>query len=163
MELAQFLKWDRAFDFNFKDAAPEAGDAVPDAAPITLYALRAEHYRRRVSKGGPPGIDGADQRPKIPVGDQDWADLQKLATELGGPGHSPSAGQVASILLSLAIESVKNENNPHPESRPMGERLAEKLSCKTRCFLLDAWLAMQPVSTRRGLEVVASNWMHVAS
>jgi len=111
--------------------AEPTGDKVPNAGPLTLYALRAELYRRRISKGGRPGIDGADQRPKIPVSDQDWADLEKLAAELGGPGHSPSAGQVASILLSLAIESVKNETKPQPESRPMGERLAEKVSSRT--------------------------------
>jgi len=40
--------------------AEPTGDTIPDASPITLYALRAELYRRRISKGGRPGIDGAD-------------------------------------------------------------------------------------------------------
>jgi len=42
-----------------------------------------------------------------------------------------TTGEVASILLSLAIESVKNETKPQPESRPMGERLSEKVSNKS--------------------------------
>jgi hypothetical protein len=102
--------------------AEATGDKIPHAGPVTLYALRAELFRRRVSRGGRPGIAGTDQRPKIPLSDEDWAKLEELAATLGGPGSSPSAGQVASVLLSLAIESV---------DRPVREKVVERISAKT--------------------------------
>lgn len=98
------------------------GDKIPHAAPITLYALRAELFRRRKSSGGRPGIEGADQRVKIPVSDREWTELESLATTLSSEGVSPSAGQVASVLLSMALESVHSE----PNRKQLREKLAER-------------------------------------
>ena len=96
---------------------------------MTLYALRTELYRRRVSSGGRPGIAGTDQRVKIPVSDQDWTQLEELASTLGSASSSPSAGQVASVLLSLALESVKE--NPQINGAPLVQKLAEKAASKS--------------------------------
>jgi hypothetical protein len=114
--------------------AEPTGDRVPAAGPVTLYALRTELYRRRQSSGGRPGIAGTDQRVKIPVSDQDWARLEALASELSGPGSSPSAGQVASILLSLALDTVTPGAAGPGGDRPdpaMAQRLAEKVASPT--------------------------------
>jgi hypothetical protein len=62
--------------------------------------------RRRQSSGGRPGIEGTDFRAKIPVGDQEWQRLEALAESLSAEGFSPSAGQVASVLLSIALRSM---------------------------------------------------------
>lgn len=113
--------------------AEPTGDRVPAAGPVTLYALRTELYRRRQSSGGRPGIAGTDQRVKVPVSDRDWVRLEALATELSGPGASPSAGQVASILLSLALDSVKPTTGPGSE-RPdpaLAQKLADKVASQT--------------------------------
>jgi hypothetical protein len=113
--------------------AEPTGDRVTPAGPVTLYALRSELYRRRISSGGRPGIAGTDQRVKIPVSDQDWAELERLASTLGGPGFSPSPGQVASVLLTLALESVKATPEPGGEriTPSMAQQLAEKVSSQT--------------------------------
>jgi hypothetical protein len=74
--------------------------------PLTLDALREELLRRRQSSGGRPGIEGTDFRAKIPVGEQEWQRLEALAESLSAEGFSPSAGQVASVLLSIALRSV---------------------------------------------------------
>jgi hypothetical protein len=74
--------------------------------PVTLFALRQELFRRRQSSDGRPGIEGTSFRAKIPLGDQDWQRLEALATALSAEGFAPSAGQVASVLLSLALRSV---------------------------------------------------------
>jgi hypothetical protein len=76
------------------------------AGPVTLYALRQELIRRRQSRGGRPGIEGTSFRAKIPLNDEDWQRAEALAKSLSVEGFSPSAGQVASVLLSLALRSV---------------------------------------------------------
>jgi len=86
------------------EACPEHIDGQP--GPLTLYALRSELLRRRQSSGGRPGIAGTDFRAKIPVGDQEWHRLEIIAASLAAEGFSPSPGQVASVLLSIALRSV---------------------------------------------------------
>src|SRR5260370_26752292 len=76
------------------------------AGPITLYAFRQELLRRRQSSGGRPGIEGTSFRAKIPVGEEDWQCLEALAASLSASGFVPSAGQVASVLLSIALRAV---------------------------------------------------------
>ncbi len=83
--------------------------------PMTLYALRSELVHRRQSNGGRPGIEGTNLRAKIPLTEKDWEKLEALATSLSTEGFSPSAGQVASVLLALALESV-TEHSPNLES-----------------------------------------------
>jgi hypothetical protein len=89
------------------EPCPEQIEGQP--GPVSLYALRQEILRRRQSSGGRPGIEGTSFRAKIPVNDQDWQRLDALATSLSAEGFSPSAGQVASVLLSLALRSLTND------------------------------------------------------
>jgi hypothetical protein len=91
-----------------------AGEAKGNPGPVVLYALRSEIMRRRQSKGGRPGIEGSPQRVKIPLGSQDWQKLEELAAAMTTPGFCPSPGQVASVLLSLAIRSVEQNGGPNP-------------------------------------------------
>jgi hypothetical protein len=91
-------------------AEPLPGRLVGSLGPITLYALRSELFRRRQSSGGRPAIEGADVRAKIPLAEQDWARLERIADSLSTEGFSPSAGQVASLLLSAALRSVEENS-----------------------------------------------------
>jgi hypothetical protein len=96
------------------------------SGPITLYALRSELLRRRHSSGGRPGLEGTSLRAKIPLPEQDWARLEELAASLSTEGFAPSAGQVASVVLSLALRSLADE--------PPGQvaaRLARELTAET--------------------------------
>ncbi len=86
------------------EPCPERIEGRP--GPVTLYALRQELFRRRQSSGGRPGIEGTSFRAKIPLAEQDWQRLEALAESLSLQGFAPSAGQVASVLLSLALQSV---------------------------------------------------------
>jgi hypothetical protein len=94
------------------EACPERIEGTP--GPLTLYALRSELLRRRQSSGGRPGIEGTNFRAKIPVGDQEWQRLEALAASLSAEGFSPSPGQVASVLLSIALRSVSHDETPTP-------------------------------------------------
>jgi hypothetical protein len=95
------------------EPCPQRSEGQP--GPITLYALRQEMLRRRQSSGGRPGIEGTSFRAKIPVNDQDWQRLDALAAALSAEGFSPSPGQVASVLLSIALRSL-TKDSPAPDS-----------------------------------------------
>lgn len=83
--------------------------------PLSLLAVRQELQRRLRSTGGRPALAGAPRRTKIPLSPQQWQRLEELASEFRGPNSAPSAGQVASVLLSLALESVAARRSPKSE------------------------------------------------
>ncbi len=83
-------------------------------APITLFAVRMELMGRLQSSGGRPALSGTSRRVKIPLGDTDWRNLEELATLVATDGVSPSAGQIASVLLKLSIQSVMTEVAKNP-------------------------------------------------
>lgn len=103
------------------------------ASPITIYGLRQEMLRRRQSSGGRPGLEGTDFRAKIPVADQEWRQLEDLATAMSAEGFSPSAGQVASVLLSLALRSVVSDKaEAIPSAAVLRELVASGAAEKSR-------------------------------
>ena len=75
-------------------------------SPLTFVALRQELFRRLVSTGGRPGLEGAERRQKIPLADEDWQALEELAEGLSDGGLRPTPGQVASVLLRRAIDDT---------------------------------------------------------
>jgi len=90
-------------------AEPVEGTIQGNPGVVALYALRSELLRCRQSNGGRPGIAGTSQRLKIPLSDQDWTELEGLADQLSETGFAPSPGQIASVLLHAAIQSVKEQ------------------------------------------------------
>ncbi len=103
-------------------------------APISLFALRDELARRLQSSGGRPALSGTTRRAKIPLSDQEWLQLEELAAAVSSPGFAPSAGQVASVLLTLSLRAV-------------AARLAESPSGQSRSALvreLTALTAREP-------------------
>jgi hypothetical protein len=75
-------------------------------APLTLYTVREELVQRLQSSGGRPGLSGVSRRAKIPLSDQEWLGLEELAAAISSPGFAPTAGQVASVLLTLSLHAV---------------------------------------------------------
>lgn len=74
--------------------------------PLTLFAVRQELYRRLQSTGGRPGLTDADKVSKVPMSDEQWKRVEELATAITGPGFSPSAGQVANVLVAWALNTL---------------------------------------------------------
>ncbi|MCK6449446.1 MAG: hypothetical protein L6R19_01095 [Alphaproteobacteria bacterium] len=85
--------------------AKEIGRPPPTGSPITFLAVREEMYRRLRSSGGRPSLEGTEQR-KMPIADEDWRIAERLAQEISATGFHPSAGQVMSAVLSLAMRQV---------------------------------------------------------
>lgn len=85
--------------------AKEIGRLPPIGSPLTFLAVREEMYRRLRSSGGRPGLEGTEQR-KIPIANEDWRIAERLAQEISETGFHPSAGQVMSAVLSLAMRQV---------------------------------------------------------
>ena len=94
---------------------------------VALYALRSELLRCRQSNGGRPGIAGTSQRLKIPLSDQDWTELEGLADQLSETGFAPSPGQIASVLLHAAIQSVKEQSGGKQDEQKLVEAIARRL------------------------------------
>src|ERR1700722_13847432 len=83
---------------------------VPEGGgPLSLFAVRQELFRRLQSSGGRPGLPDADKVAKVPVSETQWKRLEELATAMAAPGFSPSAGQVANVLLSWALDHLGPE------------------------------------------------------
>jgi hypothetical protein len=74
--------------------------------PITLFAVRQELFRRLQSTGGRPGLPDADHVMKIPTSEKQKKRFEELAAAISQEGFSPSAGQVASVLLSWILEQL---------------------------------------------------------
>jgi hypothetical protein len=87
-------------------AKPAAAPAPGAGGPLTLFAVRQELYRRLQSSGGRPALADADKVGKVPVAEKQWARLEELAAALAEEGFSPSAGQVANVLLGWALEQL---------------------------------------------------------
>jgi len=104
--------------------AEEVPAALAEAlAPLTLFALREELVNRLQSSGGRPALAGTTRRPKIPLSDEEWEKLEELAAAIASPGFAPSAGQVASVLLSLSLHSVASRIDSEPGSSPLAREL----------------------------------------
>ena len=93
-------------------------------APITLFALREELVKRLQSSGGRPAPAGTTRRAKIPLRDVEWEKFEELAAAIASPGFAPSAGQVASALLTLSLQAVATRI-ASCESSPLARKLHE--------------------------------------
>jgi hypothetical protein len=109
--------------------AEESGGRLEAAlAPISLFAVREELVKRLQSSGGRPALTGTSRRAKIPLGDKEWLELEELAAALASPGFAPTAGQVASVLLTLSVRSVASQASSSPKQFPASllRELAER-------------------------------------
>ena len=78
--------------------------------PISLLLLRTEIADRLRSSGGRPALEGATRRVKIPLTERQWQELEELAASFSDLGFVPSAGQVASALLSLSLPLARQDS-----------------------------------------------------
>jgi hypothetical protein len=81
---------------------------APDGSPVSFTVIREELARNRHSSGGRPGPIDADRK-EIPVTDEVWHVVEKIAGEVAKPGFRPSAGQVAGVLLNIVVRELTPE------------------------------------------------------
>jgi hypothetical protein len=87
--------------------AKPAGARTENAlGPMTLFALRQELFRRLTSSGGRPGLPDADGILKVPASEKLRKRFEELAAAISEEGFSPSAGQVANVLLTWAVDQL---------------------------------------------------------
>jgi hypothetical protein len=114
--------------------AEPAGETLEDVlSPITLFLVRQELVKRLQSSGGRPALSGVTRRAKIPLSDADWAELEELAAAVSSPGFAPTAGQMASVLLTLALHKVASQVcKPNGGSRShLARELADLAAAET--------------------------------
>lgn len=105
-------------------AEPTAAGFAGTLAPLTLFAVRAELARRLQSSGGRPGLFGVSRRAKIPLSDAQWSELEELAAAISAPGFAPTAGQVASVLLTLSLHTLAEQSASAPAVRELATAIA---------------------------------------
>jgi len=87
--------------------------------PLSLFQVREELFQRLQSTGGRPSLAGTSRRTKIPLSDRQWEELEGIATDVASPGFSPSPGQIASVLLTLSLRSLRrNEGTDQDATKP---------------------------------------------
>lgn len=79
------------------------GVAAAGGSPVGLFALRRELSARLRSSGGRPALEGTTRRAKVPLSDEDWVKIARIADEVTRGGIKVTAGQVASEILHLAV------------------------------------------------------------
>jgi hypothetical protein len=82
-----------------------------EGSPMSSFQVRSELVNRLRSSGGRPALEGATRRVKIPVTESQWQELEELAASFTDLGFVPSAGQVASVLISLSLPVARSERN----------------------------------------------------
>jgi hypothetical protein len=82
-----------------------------EGSPVSSFQVRSELVNRLRSSGGRPALEGATRRVKIPVTESQWRELEELAASFTDLGFVPSAGQVASVLISLSLPVAGTERN----------------------------------------------------
>ena len=87
-------------------AQPVTREELANPRSALFLAMMASLERRRQSTGGRPGLEGIDKRVKIPVSNRDWKSLEEIASKIAKPGSTPSPSQIASVVMSMAIEAI---------------------------------------------------------
>ena len=89
--------------------ARRLGVSPRGGSPISRAAVRQELARLLRSTGGRPGLEGSLRRQKIPLSDDEWIQLEYLSDLFEQSGIKATAGQVARVLLRLALERVARD------------------------------------------------------
>ncbi len=77
-----------------------------EQGPFSLFAVREALVNAIQSPRGRPAIKGASRRQKIPLREDEWSQLCELAVSLRKAGVKTTAGQLASILLHMALQQL---------------------------------------------------------
>lgn len=100
-------------------ARPMALAAGRDSNPLALFQLRHQVMERLRSTGGRPALLDVARKVKIPVTDSDWHDVETIARKVNTGKFKPSAAQVASVILHMALQSFSEaEIRERIESTP---------------------------------------------
>jgi hypothetical protein len=73
---------------------------------LDLFAVRAAMEKMLQSSGGRPTLDGAVSQVKIPKITADWEKLEELVMLSSNLKHKPSIGQMAAMVLHLALGRI---------------------------------------------------------
>ena len=79
-----------------------------DDTPLGFVAVRQELFSALRSTGGRPGFSDTERR-KIPVTEPVWRVVSEAAERMSAPGFRPSAAQVASAILTIAVRHMAPE------------------------------------------------------
>lgn len=80
--------------------------AAGSSRGLDLFAIRDAMEKMLRSTGGRPALQGTTAQAKIPRISEDWNRLQEIALAANHLRHKPSTGQIAAVVLHLALERI---------------------------------------------------------
>lgn len=80
--------------------------AAGSSRGLDLFAIRDAMEKMLRSTGGRPALHGTTAQAKIPKISEDWDRLQEIAQAANNSRHKPSTGQIAAVVLHLALERI---------------------------------------------------------
>jgi hypothetical protein len=91
----------RAFD------ATPIGTIGDDTNPLSLMQIRSELEKRLRSSGGRPSLATSEDKWKVGILEEDVPVIKELTEVVGTERYRPSPAQIASLLIHIALESLK--------------------------------------------------------
>jgi hypothetical protein len=97
----------KAFAETF--GARPIGTLGDDSNPFTLDQLRSEIAKRLRSTGGRPGLADAEEKWRVGVLRDDVPKIRLISSNTEVDSYKPSAAQVATVLIHMAITRFSTE------------------------------------------------------
>ena len=81
--------------------------------PIALAELGTQLLNRLRSSGGRPALADATVNCRVPLSAEDIKTLESMVAQIGEPtGAKPSVGQLASVMVRMHLNALKNTLEP---------------------------------------------------
>jgi len=99
----------KSIDTEFVRASLGA-TVVGSSKGLDLFEVHEAMGRLLRSSGGRPALAGATSQVKIPKIESDWEKLADLVAHAPKQEHKPSTGQMAAVLLHLALSRFSRQD-----------------------------------------------------
>jgi hypothetical protein len=133
-----------------------------DFDPISLAELGNELIRRLRSTGGRPSLTGAAERCKVPLSAEAMEALDQIVKVIEPmTGTRPSLGQIASVILTIQLESLKS--GPHARERATHNRQSHEADLEVSVAVVRALIEEHLKPVRDQVERLAKSMQPTAS
>lgn len=100
--------------------ARAVGNLGDDSNPFTLDQLRSEVGKRLRSTGGRPALADAEEKWRVGVLREDAPKIRLISSKTEIDHYKPSAAQIATVLIHMAITRFSTEEIKETVKRSIG-------------------------------------------
>lgn len=119
-------------------ASPVGQPAPLSLDPIGLAELGTQLLHRLRSSGGRPALADATVNCRVPLSAEDIKTLETMVVQIGqATGAKPSVGQLASVIVRLHLNALKNTPEPPAAPDTAQQHVANEISRSILQQMLD--------------------------